>query len=403
VTGAQEGRDLSLVIVGAYPEDPTVIRNGVEAVVVYLVEGLRRIAGIQIRVISTTDGVQSESVVERDGVTIYHLPSTRRLRNITFDAINKARVRRKIAELKPDVVHVHNHMASPYLGSGAPYPTVTTIHGLVFEEVKYAVAPRDWLRRVPRKQLEQMVLRRAQDVIAVSEYVRHAIQALTTARVTVIENPVAQPFFDIGATRLRQEPAPRVSSVLFAGAIIRLKNVLDLLRAVAAVRRDCPDIQLRLAGGVQDKAYYDVLQRYVHENALQSRVHFLGQLAEPELLTEYSRCSLIASASHVETAGMVFQQGMAAGVPILGTRVGGVPFIVQHDQTGLLVDPGEVNQLAAALSILLNNPGLRARLGAAARRVALDRFTTAIAAKRTMALYEQMIRRSATEARQLKL
>jgi glycosyltransferase involved in cell wall biosynthesis len=262
----------------------------------------------------------------------------------------------------------------------------------VFEEVKYETKPGDWIRRAPRKYLERLALAHSRNLIAVSEYVRRTIQSLTHARIVVIENPVEERFFRVGEARLNTARANATRErVLFVGAINPRKNILDLLRAVTLALQAGTDLELRIAGGVQDPSYHDVLQRFVREESLQDRVRFLGQLSDTALLSEYECCALVASASHEETAGMVFQQAMAAGAPVLGTRVGGVPFVVRDGETGFLVEPGNLGQLAAALCQLVGSPELRMHLGAAGRRIALERFTTAIAATRTTALYEEML------------
>jgi len=387
------GGRLDLAIVGPYPADPNVIRNGVEAVVVYLTEGLRQVPDLRIQVISVSDQVASDTTVERDSVVFHYLRSTRRLRNLTLDARNRARVRRLIARLQPDLIHVHGSTSEPYLSRPAPCPRVTTVHGVIFEEVKYDRGKLDWLRRGPRRLLERLALRHATDLIAVTDYVRSAVRPLTAARIIVIDNPVASRYFELGAQGDCADDSPSTSTtVLFAGGIMPRKNLLDLIRAVDLVRRDRPDVELRMAGGIQDRAYFGMLERHVMEHDLGRHVRFLGGLSDGDLLEEYRRCAVVASASREETAGMVFQQAMAAGKSVLGTRVGGVPEIVEHEVTGLLAAAGDVGALAEGLRDLLGDPALRRRLGEAGRRVALRRFTASAAAEKTVALYRELVR-----------
>jgi len=387
--------DLSLVIVGPYPPDPSIIGNGVEAVVVNLVAGLRKVPTIRVAVVSTTDTVASETVVAREDVVTYYLPSARRLSNITLGAVTKARVRQKITQLKPDVVHVHDHTNFPYIGfRRAPCPVVATVHGLRFEETKYETEPLDWLRRPPRRYLERLVLRRSREVIAVSDYVQRAIGPLTRARITVIDNPVAECYFSVWDRRIgraRRAEVPSRATVLFAGGITRRKNVLGLIQAIELLRRDVVGIELRIAGGVRDEQYYETLEHFVSEHSLQQEVRFLGQLSEPALCEEYERCTVVASASHEETAGMIFQQAMAAGVPVVATRAGGIPSIVTDDQSGILIAPDDLRQLAEALRVTLGDPARRSRFADAGRRIALERFTATRAAARTLEVYRGML------------
>jgi glycosyltransferase involved in cell wall biosynthesis len=247
-------------------------------------------------------------------------------------------------------------------------------------------------------------LRRSRELIAVSEYVQRAIGSLTEARITVIDNPVADRYFSVGDRRMGRgngaEP-PSPPTVLFAGGITRRKNILGLVQAIALLHRDGASVELRIAGGVRDEQYFRGLQQFVAAHSLQRHIRFLGQLAEPALLEEYERCTIVASASHEETAGMIFQQAMAAGVPVVGTRAGGVPSIVCHDESGILTAPGDPAQLAEGLRVTLADPARRWRFAVAGRRIALDRFTVSRAAERTVALYRDMIMRARLPDRDL--
>ena len=95
--------------------------------------------------------------------------------------------------------------------------------------------------------------------------------------------------------------------------------------------------------------------------------------------------------SHQETAPMVVQQAMAAGLAVVATNVGGIPQQVQHDTTGLLFGPGDVHALAANLRRLHDEPGLASRLGAAGRVVASERYRADEVAMATRAVYVQAL------------
>ena len=84
---------------------------------------------------------------------------------------------------------------------------------------------------------------------------------------------------------------------------------------------------------------------------------------------------------------MVIQQAMAAGKPVVATRVGGVPYLIHHEQTGLLVEYGNIDGLADAISLLLSDDALRRRMGLASRDEAMQRFRAADVACRTRQVY----------------
>ena len=93
---------------------------------------------------------------------------------------------------------------------------------------------------------------------------------------------------------------------------------------------------------------------------------------------------------------MVIGEAMATGVPVVATRVGGVSYLVDHGVTGLIVDPGDVDSLAAAVSDILGDPARGEALGAAGRDKAERGFRTAAVAARVRAVYDEILGRNAT-------
>lgn len=88
---------------------------------------------------------------------------------------------------------------------------------------------------------------------------------------------------------------------------------------------------------------------------------------------------------------MVVQQAMAAGLPVIASRVGGVPYQIEHDITGWLFEPGNVDQLAELIEKLGKNAQLVRRVEAAARTVALDRYPATAVARATVAVYRRVL------------
>ncbi len=104
----------------------------------------------------------------------------------------------------------------------------------------------------------------------------------------------------------------------------------------------------------------------------------------PDLL---AAVDLLVMASRWEGLGLVFLEAMGAALPVVATRVGGVPEVVRHEHTGLLVPPGDSPALAAALLRLIDDPELAGRLGQAGRLRLETDFTTAAMVRKTLDLY----------------
>jgi colanic acid/amylovoran biosynthesis glycosyltransferase len=157
----------------------------------------------------------------------------------------------------------------------------------------------------------------------------------------------------------------------------------DAVRALALLRRQGIDGHLTIAG--QDDThgctYRSMLDSLIQELDLAGRIHLLGAVAEDIVRRELERSHAFVLASLHEPLGVAIMEAMAMGIPVVVTREGGVPELVQHDVDGLLVDARAPEQIAAALARLATDPELAQRLGAAGRQTVADRFHSGVSAR----------------------
>jgi polysaccharide biosynthesis protein PelF len=161
---------------------------------------------------------------------------------------------------------------------------------------------------------------------------------------------------------------PRISTV---GLIYPLKGQADLIRAAAIVKREVPDLEVRIYGASTDKSYYELCQQLVRENALESNVVFAGLTREPWRV--YSEAEIVVLPSISEGFPYVVVEAMMCGAAIVASDVGGVREAL--GSTGLLTPSRSPAALAKAISFLLVNPDERRRLGMMAMARALELFT----------------------------
>jgi glycosyltransferase involved in cell wall biosynthesis len=375
---------MKVVIAGPYPGNMEKIRGGVEAVILYLIEGLQYFTDLDLHVVTLQGGIQRERTVSSDRLTVHYLPRASRLSYLAF-YVNRWRLNRKIASIAPDVINAH--VAGQYAEAALQThcPTVVTLHGIRYREVKtfksaFSRLYKGW--HIART--EGFCVKNARHIIAISPYILEEFGDLIRADVYHIENPIADKFFTL-------EDRSQSDQILFAGIIIPRKQVLELLQALVEVRRSVTTAQLRLAGDKKnpvDKGHYFAeLQELIAREQLGGNVRFLGSLPEDELLKEYMECSLLVLPSVQETAPMVIMQAMAAGKAVVATRVGGIPYLVEDGETGLLVNSGDVPALAAAIIRLLRDDTLRGRMGQKGREMAEQRFRARAVARKTREVY----------------
>jgi glycosyltransferase involved in cell wall biosynthesis len=125
---------------------------------------------------------------------------------------------------------------------------------------------------------------------------------------------------------------------------------------------------------------------------LRPHVHLLGRVTEERLHALYARAHLFVHATHYEGSSLVTLEAMAHGLPVVATRAGGIPDKVQDGETGLLVSPGDVDALGRALAAVVSAPERRQAMGCAGRKRALALFGWPVLARRTLAVYEALLR-----------
>ncbi len=167
---------------------------------------------------------------------------------------------------------------------------------------------------------------------------------------------------------------PNNTLLLFVGRLVPYKGLHTLLQAFHQIRQQDSSVRLALAGsGPLESGLQDMSAKLGISNA----VHFLGVLSRRRLRDAYSACDIfvLPSRSRSEAFGVVQLEAMAQAKPIVATTVGGIPYVVRHEKTGILVPPADKSALAQALLRLITDPNLRDKLGSAGRKRLMDNFT----------------------------
>ncbi|NGM88885.1 glycosyltransferase family 4 protein [Parapusillimonas sp. SGNA-6] len=167
------------------------------------------------------------------------------------------------------------------------------------------------------------------------------------------------------------------------------KGHRDLINAIEPLIRERPNVHLVLVGG--GSPVFEEVQAYVDERGLQKRVHLLGARRDvPNLLAGFD---IFALATRREASGTVFVEAGAAGLPVVGTKVDGVPEMMQDGVSGLLVPLDDIEAFTAALRRLIDDPGLRREMGQAGLRFAREagNFTLDAMVQRIEACYTRWL------------
>lgn len=275
-----------------------------------------------------------------------------------------------------DVVHAHSSVGVSFarklsfliLARLAGTPTVLHVHGSSFDRFLSAGS---WLRNA----LIRAGLRVPSTIVALSPEWAGILQSHTPRPIHIVPNGVELPVPN-------RNPAP--ATILSLGRLGERKGTFDLIAALAALPRS--DARLVLAGdGDVDKARHAAARIGVSE-----RVETPGWIDRAAAEVQLQRATLFALPSHAENLPMALLEAMAAGVPVVASRVGGIPSLIRDGENGLLIEAGDHRQLTSALDRLLSDGGLRARIGDAGRQTVAKRYSAQAATQRLAAIYRDL-------------
>jgi glycosyltransferase involved in cell wall biosynthesis len=231
-------------------------------------------------------------------------------------------------------------------------------------------------------------------IIAITEVVRRCFdQVIKSSKVIVVYNAIDFSVFDGSSTgdSIRQEfeipvEVPLVGEV---GYLAPIKGYDDLVRAAVEVRQTVPQAMFLAVGGMPRPRYVRKIRDLIKFYNLEGSFILAG--FQSDIAAIFSALDLLVLPSHYEAFGRVLVEAMAAGKPVVGTNVGGIPEIIEDGVTGLLVEPGSPDELAQAIIRILQDPELARRMGAAGRETAKARFSPEQYVTQIQQIYGELI------------
>jgi len=320
----------------------------------------------------------SDMVKELEGIPdVTILPLSGRSRWGKFRALYSAARR-----VRPDIVHNHFCWYGLLVGALVGARRVETVHNVY-----------GWFVGVQRVAYGlSLVL--AHRVIAVAEYIRSFtigyFPFVKPAKTVVIRNGIEVYAYKRGGDggRIRSECGVPGDAVVagYVGRLVQQKGVGVLLSAARILAERFPSLHILIAGeGPLDPS----LRATAVEYGL-TKIHFLGYRRDiPAVL---AACDMVLLPSFTEGLPLIVLEAMAAGLPVVATRVGGAPEAVAEGETGSLVDPGDAEQLADRIAFLCSHPEAREAMGKAAQRKVQSDFSAETMVSATESLYLSLLR-----------
>jgi len=339
-------------------------------------------------------------VAENLGVQVARIDELHREISPFRDAVAVLRLARLIRKQRPDILHTHTakagaigRAAAILAGDARPRIVVHTFHGHV---LRGYFGP---LRTLAFRELERILAKVSTALIAVSPQVRDDLVELGVAprekfavvRLGIALDDRVKPGLDGRAeTRRVLGIAPERFAVGWLGRMTGIKRTDDVLLAFRELRERGVDAVLCMVGGGPDS---ELVERRASELGVIRNTFFLGY--QEEVARFYSAFDALVLPSTNEGTPVTAMEALAAGRPVVATRVGGVPDVVREGTDGFLVEAGDVDALAERLERLAGDPGLRERMGQAGRERVLPRYAVDRLVDDIDRLYRSLLRATA--------
>lgn len=346
---------MNIIQIGAYPCSPEHIKGGVEASLYGLARELAR--EHKVDVFDFPRYNESDTIESCGNLSIHRYKNPGKYNQ---DALSRIKdIVRDIKVLQPDVCHIHG----TGMFSGKLYcllhqcnlPIVVTVHGLQREERKQTLRSNISLKHLYQFILqvhgENKILSSAQKVIADTPYVKEKIESYQFQHqptITVIPQGVDASYFSVSCN-------PNSNVIMSVGTICPRKGHAYTIDMFNNLRARGLKAKLRIIGTLVDQNYYNQLLHKSAKSLYREDISIETDVTKEELLSAYSEAKLFVLHSREESQGIVLVEAMATGLPIVATRIGGIPYVVKDNECGYLCSYGDVEGMTDMVEKLLSD------------------------------------------------
>lgn len=388
---------MKIIQIGQFPVNPKHIRGGVEASV-YGISKVQVESGNDVLVLDLPNREEKEDYTEQvDGIAVARYFSDGH-NNLAMAKRLKDYIKRIKSE-KPDVCHLHTTSLFCFLLylflRFYRIPSLLTVHGLVHVEQKNRVKQSLNLKSLVKYNFYSLVefifLSMVKEIIVDTDYVKQIISSYGkslkiwhTPICHVISQGIDDSYFQLSMDEKIQ------NQILVVGAFSARKGYLSLLDAIKMVLDAGIKVKVFCCGFIAEPSYFVEMQKKRYELGLDDCVEYLCGLQQDEILKQYKRSTVFLLYSQEESQGIVLCEAMAAGLPIVATKVGGIPYVIEDEVNGLLSDYADVYGFSKNVIRLLKDNDLSDRISKNNRRKSLN-YSWKTIEKDVCLLYNEMI------------
>ena len=305
-------------------------------------------------------------------------------------------VRKKLREIKPDLVHAQGTERDCAISAVlSPYPKILTIHGnlrLIKKQVGFRPFSAMWLQSY----LEGLVVPRFAGFICITNYTREAVER-EVPKTWVVPNAVEPSFLELGQQRFSDNSSrpstldsrPPCPVILCVANIDERKNQNAFIRALDPLAKKM-SFEVRFFGGCGGSDYGREFRELI---ASRPWCHYGGMLGREELRSQFEQADMLALPTHEDNCPMVVLEAMASGVPIMASKVGGIPDLIDGVRAGLFCYPCDPESFRVGVKRVLEDSEHAQRMASAAHDDAMRRFHPKVIARKHLETYREILNR----------
>ncbi len=323
-----------------------------------LLPALGRMTDHELRAFIVQRNIRKSCVVEREGVTYEGLPSPMldkwNRKSLYFQ--KSLPVVKAIRRWKPDLVHAFGfETGNAMVALRTGFPVSCFIQGIA-ELYEPYYGQRDWIDRKVGVWGERAAVPRVNWMVAENQFAKDwGLSRNPAAHVAIIPHPTRDEFFEKGDPAFEER-------ILTVGGLDDRKGVDVVIRAFSMVGNT--DAKLVIVGGGPLRGRLEAL---ANDLGIGQRVEFTGPLITDDVIAQMNRARAMIIASRMDTSPNVVSEAHAVGIPVVGSRAGGIPDMIEDGVDGFLFDVDDARQAATAMTKLLNDEALARKQGATGR------------------------------------
>jgi glycosyltransferase involved in cell wall biosynthesis len=345
-----------------------------------LFQGIRKLPDVEMHVVSCWQKPMTAPAKLADNIWFHGLvvPKIGWLRTGYQGCIRA--IRKKLREIQPDVVHGQGTERDCAICAAlSGHPNILTIHGNMGAiSTLLNARPFSFLWLAAR--LERWTIPRNNGVLCITNYTREQVRSLAR-RTWVLPNPVDADFFSI-----KNNPA-KLPQILVVGHIQERKNQIRLLQALDPIAKQIPLQALFYGKAPHGDPYAVKFLEMAHQRSWCRH----GFADRKTLRAALESATMLVLPSLEDNCPMSVLEAMAAGVPVVAAKVGGVPELFEDGISGLFCDPLEPESIRGAIQRVLTEPGLASQLATHGRKRALACFHPEVIAREHLRIYRELL------------